>query len=86
MNTANHAAMHLTRSRATKPHRCFFSDRKTIKPAPKVHKPADSGVVVGIGARLCSFQEVNWQAIKQAASVESQETDKRATIGVVTTQ
>ena len=44
----------------------FFSDRQTIEPAPKAHKPADSGVPVGIHARRCSFQEVIVLPIKQA--------------------
>jgi hypothetical protein len=36
----------------------FFSDPETIKPAPQTHKPADSGVVVGNGARRCSLEPV----------------------------
>ena len=35
----------------------FFSDRPTIEPRPEAHKPADSGVVVGNGARRCSLLE-----------------------------
>jgi len=35
-----------------------FSDPETIKPAPWTHKPADSGVVVGNDARLCSLEDV----------------------------
>ncbi|PMY46088.1 hypothetical protein C1X69_29270 [Pseudomonas sp. FW305-67] len=35
----------------------FFSDGETIKPRPKAHKPADSGAVVGSGARICSLSE-----------------------------
>ncbi|EJM64638.1 hypothetical protein PMI30_03573, partial [Pseudomonas sp. GM50] len=35
----------------------FFSDRQTIEPGPKAHKPADSGAVVGNGARMCSLSE-----------------------------
>ena len=34
-----------------------FSDRPTIEPRPEAHKPADSGVVVGNGARRCSLLE-----------------------------
>jgi hypothetical protein len=36
----------------------FFSDRQTIKPGPKAHKPADSGAGVGNDARSCSFHQV----------------------------
>ncbi|TPG75769.1 hypothetical protein EAH78_19675 [Pseudomonas arsenicoxydans] len=36
----------------------FFSDMETIRPVSKAHKPADSGVAVGNGARFCSFQDV----------------------------
>jgi hypothetical protein len=43
----------------------FFSDRPTIKPGPKAHKPADSGVTVGNDARSCSFHEVTLSAFKQ---------------------
>ncbi|BFT62593.1 hypothetical protein [Pseudomonas moorei] len=43
----------------------LFSDRQTIKPDPKAHKPADSGVPVGNDARRCSFHEVTPTAIKQ---------------------
>jgi len=35
-----------------------FSDQQTIEPASQTHKPADSGVVVGNGARRCSFAPV----------------------------
>ena len=49
----------------------FFSDRQTIEPAPKAHKPADSGVPVAIDARNCSFQEVKLTAIKQAPQLPS---------------
>lgn len=44
----------------------FFSDRKTIEPTPKAHKPADSYVPVGNDARCCSFHEVTLRAVKQA--------------------
>jgi hypothetical protein len=52
---------------ATKPDHCFFSDRETIKPEPKAHKPADSGVVVGNDARRCSLDEVTPGVFKRAA-------------------
>jgi hypothetical protein len=42
----------------------FFSDRPTIEPGPKAHKPADSGVPVGNDARRCSFREVTGEAFK----------------------
>ncbi|WP_162279036.1 hypothetical protein [Pseudomonas reinekei] len=49
----------------------FFSDRPTIEPGPKAHKPADSGVSVGNDARRCSFHEVTLTAIKQALEMQS---------------
>jgi hypothetical protein len=36
----------------------FFSDPGTIKPAPQTHKPADSVLRVGGGARRCSLDAV----------------------------
>jgi len=42
----------------------FSSDRPTIKPNPKAHKPADSGVPVGNDARCCSLLEVTLTALK----------------------
>jgi hypothetical protein len=42
----------------------FFSDGVTIKPRPKAHKPADSGAVVGNGARLCSLRECLEMSVK----------------------
>lgn len=54
-----------------------FGDGKTINPAPKPYKPADSGVVVGNGERLCSFEDVNLQAVKQDIGVEMQELGRR---------
>jgi hypothetical protein len=33
------------------------SGRETIEAGPKAHKPADSGAVVGNGARMCSLSE-----------------------------
>lgn len=42
----------------------IFSDRPTIEPGPKAHKPADSGVPVGNDARRCSFREVTGEAFK----------------------
>jgi hypothetical protein len=41
-----------------------FSDPETIKTRPKAHKPADSGAVVGNGARIRGFQEVTLNTIK----------------------
>jgi hypothetical protein len=40
------------------------SGRRTIEPRPKAHKPADSGAVVGNGARLCSLSEYLKVSIK----------------------
>jgi hypothetical protein len=45
----------------------FFSDRETIKPEPKAHKPADSGAVVGNDARRCSLDEVTPDVLKHVA-------------------
>jgi hypothetical protein len=45
----------------------FFSDRETIKPEPKAHKPADSGAVVGNDARRCSLDEVTPGVFKHSA-------------------
>ena len=42
----------------------FSSDRQTIRPDPKAHKPADSGVPVGNDARRCSLREVTLTALK----------------------
>jgi len=36
--------------------------------APKAHKPADSGVTVGNGARSCSLHEVTLNTFKQTPS------------------
>jgi len=41
------------------------SGRKTIEPRGKVHKRADSGVVVGNDARMCSLMEGSRQRSKQ---------------------
>lgn len=41
------------------------SGRKTIEPRGKAHKRADSGVVVGNGARMCSLMEGSRQRNKQ---------------------
>ena len=41
------------------------SGRETIEPRGKAHKPADSGVVVGNGARIRSPAEVLASAIKR---------------------
>ncbi len=43
----------------------FFSDRQTIEPGPKAHKPANSGAVVGNGARMCSLSEYLEVSFKQ---------------------
>jgi len=42
---------------------------------PKAYKPADSGGVVGNGARFCSFQDVTLRMFKHApsAAVENAE-------------
>jgi hypothetical protein len=47
----------------------LFSDRPTIEPASKAHKPADSGVVVGNGARRCSLLEVFRNAFKRGVEM-----------------
>jgi hypothetical protein len=44
----------------------FFSDRETIKPALQTHKPADSGLVVGNGARRCRLDDVTVSVVKQS--------------------
>jgi hypothetical protein len=41
------------------------SGRETIEPRDKAHKRADSGVVVGNGARMCSLREGSSQRNKQ---------------------
>jgi hypothetical protein len=59
----------------------LFSDRPTIEPAHPAHKPADSGVVVGNGARRCSLLEVFRNAFKQVvwnASRPRSDTRKKA--------
>jgi len=43
----------------------FFSDPETIEPGLKAYKPADSGVVVGNGARMCSLGECLEVSFKQ---------------------
>ena len=48
------------------------SDRETIKISFKAHKPADSGVVIGNGARRCSFQEVTLNTIKHSLRIRTQ--------------
>jgi hypothetical protein len=63
-NAADSDALHLVtpgyQTRSLK----FSSDRQTIKPSPKAHKPADSGVPVGNDASWCSLREVTLTAIK----------------------
>ena len=49
----------------------LFSDRQTIEPDPKAHKPADSGVPVGNDARRCSFHEVTLTAIQQLPAADA---------------
>jgi len=54
--------------------------------ASKAHKPADSGVVVGNGARCCGFQEVTLNAVKHALRFETAIAGKPApTVCVVLT-
>ncbi|OOL33700.1 hypothetical protein BOO94_32320 [Pseudomonas sp. FSL W5-0299] len=48
-----------------------FSDTETIKTRHKAHKPADSGAVVGNGARNCSFQEVTLNTIKHTPQIST---------------
>jgi len=43
---------------------------------PRAHKPADSGVPVGNGARSCGFQEVSLNALKRAHRSPSQRAKK----------
>ena len=45
------------------------SGRETIEPGDKAHKRADSGVVVGKGARLGSRVEGLWLEDKQVAFI-----------------
>jgi hypothetical protein len=45
----------------------FFSDWETIETRAKAHKPADSGVTVGNGARRCSLREVTLGVIKHVS-------------------
>jgi hypothetical protein len=47
----------------------FCSDRPTIKPGTKTHKPADSGVAVGNDASRRSLREVTLTAVKHASIV-----------------
>jgi hypothetical protein len=42
---------------------------------PKAYKPADSGGVVGNGARFCSFQDVTLRMFKHALSVAVEKAD-----------
>jgi len=44
---------------------------------PKAYKPADSGGVVGNGARFCSFQDVTLRVFKHAPSVAVEKADKQ---------
>jgi hypothetical protein len=43
----------------------FFSDRQTIETGPQAHKPADSVLAVGKGARLRSLKECLLVLLKQ---------------------
>jgi hypothetical protein len=63
-NSAKGGAVHLTIIPGYQPPSLFFSRRETIKPRPKAHKPADSGAVVGNGARMCSLRECLEMSIK----------------------
>jgi hypothetical protein len=42
---------------AAKPDRCICSDKQKIETRHKAYKPADSGVVVGNGARRCNLHQ-----------------------------
>jgi hypothetical protein len=54
---------------AAKPDHWESVTRIKLPMASKSHKPADSGVPVGNGARSCSLQEVSLNAFKQPLSV-----------------
>ena len=45
------------------------SDRETIEPGCKAHKPADSGVVVGKGARMRGLAEGAEQSVRRASQL-----------------
>jgi len=45
------------------------SDRSKLPTRPKTHKPADSGVVVGNGARRCRSWLISWSHDKQLAGM-----------------
>ncbi|MGF6489908.1 hypothetical protein ABH904_003681 [Pseudomonas frederiksbergensis] len=53
-------------SRATKPDHWESVTRTKLPTGLQTHKPADSDVVVGDGARRCSFQEVTLNKTKHA--------------------
>jgi hypothetical protein len=57
--------MHFFWSESLNPIAEFVSDHQTIKTRPQAHKPADSGVAVGKGARLRSLKECLWVLLKQ---------------------
>jgi hypothetical protein len=57
--------------RATKPDHWESVTGIKLPRASKAHKPADSGVVVGNGARRCSFQEVTLNAFKHVLQTGS---------------
>jgi hypothetical protein len=57
--------MRLHRIRSLNPIAEFVSDQQTIKTRPPAHKPADSGVAVGKGARLRSLKECLWVLLKR---------------------
>jgi hypothetical protein len=49
---------------AAKPDHWKSVTRTKLPTAPKAHKPADSGVAVGNGARICRLQDVTPNAYK----------------------
>ena len=57
--------MHFFWSESLNPIAEFVSDPPTIKTRPQAHKPADSGVAVGKGARLRSLKECLLVLLKQ---------------------
>ncbi len=57
--------MHFFWSESLNPIAELFSDHQTIETRPQAHKPADSGVAVGKGARLRSLKECLWVLLKR---------------------
>jgi hypothetical protein len=58
--------MRLVNPQATKPDHWKSVTRIKLPTAPKAHKPADSGLVVGSAARCCSLPDYSFGNVPQS--------------------